>query len=131
MAKDSGSLTRKSSHKETLFSGVGKYKPDDFLADKLFQFVPKEYFPEDKLHEVAYAQLLDHFVLLFDKIIISQGGSRRDCEAFLRNMIPVMHYFNPIEIQDYFVEKLDALITFSCDMVRSAAFSFISHLISL
>ena len=93
--------------------------------------MPKQCFPDDKLHEIAYSQLLNHLVNLFDKIILSLGGSRRDCEAFLRNMIPVMHYFNPIEIQDHFVEKLDALITFSCDMVRSAAFSFISHLISL
>ena len=42
-----------------------------------------------------------------------------------------MHLFNPIEIQDYFVEKLDALITFSCDLVRGAVFCFLSHLISL
>lgn len=46
-------------------------------------------------------------------------------------MTPVMHHFNPIEIQDYFVEKLDALITFSCDLVRGGVFCFLSHLISL
>ena len=124
-------LARKSSHQDTLFSGVDEYKPDDFMAEKLFQFVPREYFPDNKLHEIAYSQLLDHFVLLFDKIIISQGGSRRDCDTFLRNMTPVMHHFNPIEIQDYFVEKLDALITFSCDLVRGGVFCFLSHLISL
>lgn len=83
------------------------------------------------MHEIAYSQLLVHLVQLFDKIIISSGGSRRDCEAFLRNMAPIMHNFNPIEVQDYFVEKLDALITFSCDLVRGAAFNFLSHLISL
>lgn len=49
----------------------GGIKPDDFLAEKLFQFVPREYFPTEKLSEVAYSQLLDRLVLLFDKIIIS------------------------------------------------------------
>ena len=93
--------------------------------------MPKEQFPEDKLDEVAFSRLLDHLVLLFDKIIISQGGSRRDCELFLRNIIPVMHLFNPIELQDYFVEKIDALITFACDYVRSAALCFLAKLLSI
>ena len=69
-------------------------------------------------------------MLLFDKIIISQGGSRRDCEAFLRNIALVIHKFNTIELHDYFIEKLDALITFSCDLVRGAVYCFISHLLS-
>lgn len=69
-------------------------------------------------------------MILFDKIIISQGGSRRDCAQFLRAMAPKLHLFNPVEVQDYFLEKLDALITFSCNLVRGSVFYFLSHLIS-
>ena len=41
----SKSLTRKSSHQDTLFVGPCKIRPDDFIAEKLFQFVPKECIP--------------------------------------------------------------------------------------
>ena len=44
---------------------------DDFLADRLFIYVNRECFPEDKLEEMAYSHLLEHLVSLFDKIIIS------------------------------------------------------------
>lgn len=46
-------------------------------------------------------------------------------------MATCLDLFNPVEVQDYFVEKLDALITFACDLVRGAVFFFIAHLISL
>ena len=49
---------------------------EEFSADRLFEFVPRDCFPDSKIKEVAYSHLLDHLVLLFDKIIIGHGGSR-------------------------------------------------------
>ena len=68
--------------------------------------------------------------MLFDRIILSAGGSRRDCAEYLRKLAPELHRFNALELIDYFAEKLDALITFSCDLVRSAALFFIAHMLS-
>ena len=77
-AKESGDnatkilLTRTSSHKSAIFMGINEDNiGEDFSADRLFEFVQRDCFPEDKLEEVAYSHLLEHFVLLFDKIIIS------------------------------------------------------------
>ena len=70
-------------------------------------------------------------VSLFDRIILSPGGSRHDSAAFLRNLAPELHRFNAIELIDLFAEKLDALITFSCELVRSASLFFLAHLLSI
>ena len=104
---------------------------DDFAGDRLFALIPVECIPKQYKAEIAYSQLLDYLVQLFDRIILSPGGSRRDCSAFMRNLAPELHCFNAIELVDCFAEKLDALITFSCDMVRSAALFFIAHLLSI
>lgn len=124
-------LTRNSSHNSTLFSVESQFGPATFTADHLFRLTSREFFKDDNRHEIAYSQLLEHLVSLFDKIIMSYGGSRHDCANFLRNMAPHLQSFNAVELQESFVEKLDALITFSCDMVRSASFFFLAHLISV
>ena len=108
-----------------------KVPQDDFAGDKLFSLIPVECIPKQYKAEIAYSQLLDYLAQLFDRIILSPGGSRRDCSAYMRNLAPELHRFNAIELVDYFAEKLDALITFSCDMVRSAALFFIAHLLSI
>ena len=90
---------------------------DPFTADKLYYIIPFETIPSQYKHEIAYSQLLELVVNLFDRIILSPGGSRHDCNAFLRNFATELYRFNAIELIDSFAEKLDALITFSCEMV--------------
>ena len=100
------------------------------MAERLVHLAPIELIPVGNREEVAYSPLLDNLELLFDKIILSQGGSRQDCEALLRNFAARIHLFNPVEVQDYFIDKLDALITFSCDAIKRACFGFIAQLIT-
>ena len=87
----SRSLSRVSSHRTQATCETNIYKDEFIVAETLFFYVPKELFPKDKLNEIAYSQLLRRLVFLFDQIIISQGGSRRDCELYLRNITPYLH----------------------------------------